>query len=463
MSEDLRAGSFPEGFLWGAATAAYQIEGAAFEGGRGLSVWDEFCRQPGKVFGGHSGEVACDHYHRYKEDVALMKAMNLNAYRFSFSWPRIMPEGRGAVNEAGLDFYDRLIDELLAAGIEPWGTLFHWDLPLALHQQGGWLNRDIADWFADYAELVARRFSDRVRNIMTHNEQPCFIGASYGDGKFAPGVVHGLADNLLAVHNCLLSHGRAVQALRAVDSSLRIGHAAQLAPALPLTESPEDVAAAREAMFGVCPPGPVDLHRLVWSFALFHDPMFLGRYPADLVERCAAQMPAIREGDMETISQPLDFLGLNIYWGDPVAASPEGPKAVDHAQGCPRNSFGWPVTPSALYWGARFCDERYGRHDIYITENGIPVVDWPTEDGCVHDPMRIEYIRAYLGGVQRGLGEGLPFKGYFHWSLMDNFEWAAGYSQRFGLVHVDYATQRRTLKDSAKWYARLAAGNGAGL
>ncbi len=466
MSEKVTSAgtAFPEGFLWGAATAAYQIEGGAREGGRGPSVWDAFCRVPGKVYGGHNGDVACDHYHRWREDVALMKSLNLSAYRFSFAWPRIMPEGTGAVNGEGVAFYDRLIDALLEAGIEPWGTLFHWDLPLSLHLRGGWLNPDMPNWFADYAAQIASHFSDRVKNFMTVNEPQVFIGGSYAEGRFAPGNVHSLPECLVAAHHLLLAHGRAVQALRSgARSKIRVGHAAQYNPALPASESPEDVSAARQATFAACPSAELDPLKIMWSFSLYHDPMMLGTYPADLLARCGHLMPKIAEGDMETIAAPMDFLGLNIYWGDPVRASAGGPVRVPHAPGCPMNSFGWPVTPSALYWGTRFCMERYGKKDVYITENGVPLCDWVGADGAVHDPARIDFIRGYLGGVRRGLSEGIPFKGYFYWSLMDNFEWASGYSQRFGLTHVDYATGTRTVKDSGRWYAKLAASNGASL
>lgn len=457
--------TFPEGFLWGAATAAYQIEGGVQEGGRARSVWDTFCRWPGKVYKGHTGDVACDHFHRWREDVALMKSLNLNAYRFSLAWPRIMPDGTGAVNEEGIAFYDRLIDTLLEAGIEPWVTLYHWDLPLALHHRGGWLNADIQNWFADYATLVAERFSDRVKNFMTLNEPQVFLAYGYAEGVHAPGMVLPLGDCLQALHNTLCAHGRGVMALRAAAKSpIRVGHAAQYMPYLPATESPVDISAARQANFTVCRADePLSLPKIMWSFALYHDPIFLGTYPADFLARCGNSLPKIGADDMKTISQPLDFLGLNIYWGEPRKASADGPVEPEAVPGSPINSFGWPVTPSALYWGARFCQERYGKRDIYITENGAPVVEWPTSDGCVHDPMRIDYIRSYLGGVERGIAEGLPFKGYFVWSLMDNFEWAAGYSKRFGLTYVDYASQQRIVKDSGHWYARLAATNGATL
>jgi beta-glucosidase len=254
-----------------------------------------------------------------------------------------------------------------------------------------------------------------------------------------------------------------VQAIRAAAKGpLRVGHAPQYMPYLPFTESAEDISAARQATFASCKAdGPIDPAKLLWSFALYHDPMFLGSYPADFMARCGHMLPKIQPCDMETISEPLDFLGLNIYWGHPARASSAGPEELPYEPGSPRNSFGWAVTPTALYWGARFCEERYGRRDIYITENGVPVTEWPTPDGCVHDPMRQDYIRSYLGGVERGIGEGIPFKGYFCWSLMDNFEWAAGYTQRFGLIHVDYATGCRTIKDSGKWYARLIESNGS--
>jgi beta-glucosidase len=456
---------FPEGFLWGAATAAYQVEGGSREGGRSQSIWDSFCRWQGKVYGGHTGDVACDHFHQWKEDVALMKSLNLNAYRFSLSWSRILPDGTGAVNEEGVAFYDRLIDALLEAGIDPWVTLYHWDLPLALHNRGGWLNPDIQNWFADYATLVSERFSDRVKRFMTINEPQVFLAYGYCEGSHAPGLVMPLGDCLQALHNVLCSHGRGVMALRAAAKTpILVGHAAQYCPSLPATETAEDISAARQSNFAVCrADGPLVASKIMWSFSLYHDPIFLGSYPSDFMARCGHMLPKIGASDMQTISQPLDFLGLNIYWGEHTKASADGPVDVEDAPGCPMNSFGWPVTPSALYWGAKFCDERYGRRDIYITENGVPVTEWPTPDGCVHDPMRIDYIRSYLGGVERGLAEGLPFKGYFVWSLMDNFEWAAGYSKRFGLTYVDYATLERTVKDSGHWYAKVAATNGASL
>ncbi|MBN1403518.1 MAG: beta-glucosidase [Opitutales bacterium] len=457
--------SFPESFKWGAATAAYQIEGAANEDGRKPSIWDNFCRWPGKVFDGHSGDVACDHYHRYAEDIGIMKQLGLQAYRFSFSWPRIMPDGTGSVNEKGLDFYDRLIDGLLEAGIEPWGTLFHWDLPMALHERGGWLNPEIRHWFADYARAVSDRYSDRVKNFMTINEPQVIIAFGYADGKFAPGLQLPLPQCIQTVHNLLLAHGEGVRAIReAARGPVRVGHAAQYMPSLPNSESAEDISAARQATFATCKAeGPLDTAKMMWSFALYHDPMLLGSYPADFMSRCGHMLPKIHAGDMETISEPMDFLGINIYWGEPVRATAEGPQVVPYAPGCPRNSFGWAVTPEALYWGGRFCQERYGKKDIYITENGCPVTDWPTADGKVHDPMRIDYLDSYLCGVRRGIQEGIPFKGYFCWSLMDNFEWAAGYSQRFGIVYVDYATGKRTIKDSGHWYADLIKNNGATL
>jgi beta-glucosidase len=457
--------AFPEGFVWGAATAAYQIEGGARDGGRSRSVWDTFCRWPGKVYCGHTGDVACDHYHRWKEDVALMKAMNLGAYRMSLSWSRILPDGTGMPNEEGIAFYDRLIDALLEAGIDPWVTLYHWDLPLALHNRGGWMNPEIQKWFADYATLVSERFSDRVKHFMTINEPQVFVAYGYCEGLHAPGLALPLGDCLQVLHNVLCSHGRAVMALRAAAKApILVGHAAQYSPRIPASECPEDISAARQANFAVCRTGePLVPSKILWSFGLYHDPIFLGSYPSDFLASCGQFLPHIGCDDMQIISQPLDYLGLNIYWGEYTKASADGPADVEDAPGCPMNDFGWPVTPSALYWGARFCDERYGRHDLYITENGVPVVEWPTADGCVHDPMRIDYVKSYLGGVERGFAEGLPFKGYFYWSLLDNFEWAAGYSKRFGLTYVDYATGERTVKDSGKWYAKLAATNGASL
>jgi beta-glucosidase len=448
--------AFPQGFRWGAAAASYQIEGAANEDGKGQSVWDMFCRRPGAVWEGHTGDVACDHYHRFREDVALMKRLGLKAYRLSIAWPRLLPEGVGGVSEAGIGFYDQLIDELLGAGIEPWITLFHWDFPLSLYYRGGWLNRDSAEWFGDYAELVAQRFSDRVRHFMTLNEPQVFIGAGHMEGRHAPGDKFPFREVLLAGHHVLLAHGQAVRALRAsARQPLSIGFAPVGLPNLPLTETREDILAARTATFSVTA-------QTAWTNTWWMDPVYLGSYPEDGLAFYGADAPEIRAGDMELIAQPLDFFGANLYQGSSVRAGDNGPEHVARAVGAPLTAFEWSVTPDVMYWGPKFFWERY-RKPIVVTENGISCRDWIALDGKVHDPDRIDFTARHLLALRRAIGEGVPVDGYFHWSFIDNFEWAHGYKHRFGLIFCDYATQRRIPKDSAEWYAGVIASNGASL
>lgn len=454
---------FPENFAWGVAAAAYQIEGAAEADGKGASVWDMFCKQPGKVLDGHSGDVACDHYRRYREDVAMMKNLGVRNYRFSISWPRVMPEGTGAVNQAGLDFYDRLVDELLAAGIRPWATLFHWDFPHALFCRGGWLNRDSADWFADYTRVMVDRLSDRVENWMTLNEPQCFIGFGHATGTNAPGLKLGTAECLRAGHHVLLAHGKAVQVLRShAVKPATIGWAPVGVVSLP-QDPARDVDAARRAMFSVrggdsqsmgMPPN-------IWSNTWWGDPVVFGNYPEDGIVAAGAAMPEILPGDMETISQPIDFYGANIYSGTLYKAGVNGePERVPHASSTPLSAFKWAIIPESLRWGPRFLHERY-KLPVIVTENGISLSDWVALDGKVHDPQRIDFLTRYLGELRRAIADGADVRGYFHWSIMDNFEWAEGYKQRFGLVHVDYGTQVRTPKDSAWWYRDFTASNGS--
>ncbi len=450
---------FPSNFIWGAAAASYQIEGAAYEDGKGLSVWDMMCRKPGVIWQEHTGDVACDHYHRYAEDVALMRQLGLQAYRFSISWPRILPEGTGKVNPVGLGFYDRLVDALLEAGIAPYATLFHWDFPYALYCRGEWLNRDSADWFADYARVVVEALGDRVHDWMTLNEIQVFVGMGHWDGVHAPGDKLALQEVLRVGHHALLAHGKAVQVIRAASPGpCRVGWAPTIFPLMPMTESPEDVAAAQLAMFSV-PEGDYAL----WSSAWWLDPVFFGRYPEDGLRVFAPAAPPVEPGDMETIAQPLDFCGFNIYQGRRVQLGPEGyPVAVPHPTGYAKTSYDWAVTPEALYWGPRFMHERY-RVPLFITENGLANADWISLDGAVHDPQRIDFTRRYLLALERAISEGVDVRGYFHWSVMDNFEWAQGYRERFGLVFVDYPTQQRVMKDSAYWYRDVIGSNGAKL
>lgn len=448
---------FPEGFVWGAAAASYQIEGAAYEDGKGLSVWDMFCRKPGAVWNGQSGEVACDHYHHYREDVALMKNLGLKAYRLSISWPRVLPGGAGAANPKGLAFYDALVDELLAAGILPYVTLFHWDFPYDLYCRGGWLNPDSPRWFADYSDLVVRRLSDRVRHWMTINEPQVFVGAGHQAGAHAPGDKLGLKEVLRVTHQVLLAHGRAVQAIRAgAKLPPQVGFASCGTVKIPASQKPEDVEAARRMMFSTSPDQ-------LWSFSWFSDPIFLKRYPADGVAAAGPAMPDLGPDDMELIGQPLDFLGANIYNGDYVRAGADGqPEGTPFPVGYPLTGYDWPMTPEALYWGPRFLWERYGK-PLYITENGLANVDWVARDGQVHDPQRIDFVARYLLALRQAMQAGVKVQGYFYWSILDNFEWAVGYRQRFGLVYVDYPTLKRTPKDSADWYRNVAATNGASL
>lgn len=448
--------AFPEGFVFGCATAAYQIEGAAFEDGRGPSVWDMFCRKGGTIWQDHTGDVASDHYHRWAEDVAIMKEIGLRGYRFSISWPRVLPSGVGEVNEAGLAFYDRLVDALLAAGVQPWVTLFHWDYPYELYCRGGWLNPDSPDWFADYAALIAGRLGDRVQHWMTLNEPQCFIGLGHHTGVHAPGDKLGLKEVLRAAHHALVAHGKAVQAIRAAAKAQpAVGFAPVGSVKMPATDSPADIEAARQSMFAL-------EGKNFWANTFWMDPVFFGRYPDEAWTNMAEEMPEIRDGDMETISQPLDFFGFNTYSGSFVKATPDGPRDVPFPDGHPITAFYWWVTPECMYWGPKFFYERY-HLPIVVTENGMANVDWIALDGRVHDPQRIDYLRRHLLQLERAIDDGVDVRGYFVWTLMDNFEWAEGYKQRFGIVYVDYPTGRRVLKDSAYWYRDVIASNGATL
>ncbi|HMN39884.1 MAG TPA: GH1 family beta-glucosidase [Phycisphaerales bacterium] len=449
---------FPTDFVWGAATSSYQIEGASAPDERGPNIFDEFCRRPGAVFMNHSGNVAADHCRRYQEDVGLMRQIGLHAYRCSIAWSRVLHEGTGRVSESGLGFYDRLVDELLAAGIEPWITLFHWDLPLALERRGGWLNREIADWFAEYTRVVVERLSDRVSKWITLNEPQVFIKHGHGDGKIAPGLKLGLDGQIDACHNALRAHGRAVQAIRAhARTTPSVGWALVGRTDYPASDSPADIAAARAGTLGVRTPD-------LWNNTWYSDPAFFGTYPDDALTLFGPKnQPPIRPGDMDLIRQPMDFYGLNIYDGRCVKAGAAGePEVVPFADGHAQTAIRWFLTPPALYWGPRFLHDRY-KMPIYITENGLSNVDWVMLDGRVHDPQRIDYTTRYLRELERAIDDGVDVRGYFHWSLLDNFEWAEGYKERFGLIHVDFPTGTRTPKDSARWYARMIRGNGAAL
>ncbi len=454
---------FPADFLWGASTSAYQIEGAAREDGKDLSVWDEFVRQPGAILDGQTGDVACDFYHRYAEDIARMQTIGLRAFRFSVSWPRVIPEGVGDVNQKGLDFYSHLVDSLLAAKITPVLTVFHWDTPLALMQRGSWEARDMAGWFSDYAALLARTLSDRVQYWLTINEPRSFIGGGYVTGEQAPGEKLPRNEYMRAAHMTMLAHGRAVQAIRAnAKKPVQISYACDVSPALPEANSAADISAAQAATF----ESPVDhfTAELWWrENAWWLDPVYTGQYPQDALTALGADAPEIRAGDMETIHQPLDFLATNIYGGNLVRAAANGKtQAVAFSAGFPLTAMGWEVTPDAMYWGPKWLHERYSL-PLFITENGCSCRDWVSLDGQVHDPERIDFTTRYLQALARASQEGVALKGYLHWSLLDNFEWQDGYTQRFGMIFVDYPTQKRILKDSAQWYASIIKSNGASL
>ncbi|HOG46796.1 MAG TPA: GH1 family beta-glucosidase [Anaerolineae bacterium] len=441
------ATTFPEGFVWGTATSAYQIEGAVREGGRGVSIWDRFSHTPGKTENGDTGDVASDHYHRWRQDVGLMKELGLNAYRFSIAWPRIIPDGSGAANQAGLDFYDRLVDALLAAGIEPFPTLYHWDLPEALYDKGGWLNRDAAGWFADYAAVVSSRLGDRVRRWITHNEPFVAAFEGYALGSHAPGLNDPKAA-LQVAHHLLLSHGRAVPILRQnSEAGAQVGIALNLSWVDPASERQADVEAAQR-FDGL-------LNRL------FLDPLFRGAYPADMLAYAGPLAPEVEPEDLLQIATPIDFLGVNYYSRAVVADDPQG-GPLGARQIVPPyaelTEMGWEVYPEGLRQLLVRLHQEYHPAALYITENGCAAAD-RLQDGRVHDPQRIAYLSAHLAAAHQAIAEGVPLRGYLVWSLLDNFEWAYGYTKRFGLVYVDYATQARVVKDSGAWFRQVATAN----
>lgn len=448
---------FREGFVWGAGSSSLQIEGAAAQDGRAPSIWDMLCRRPGAIQNADTSEVCCDHYNRMPEDVALMARMGLQAYRFSVAWPRVLPLGIGRVNEAGIAFYDRLVDGLLQNNIEPWLTLYHWDLPQALFERGGWLSPEIPAWFADYTRVVVDRLGDRVQNWITINEPQIFIGLGYRDGKHAPGLKLAMGEQLTAAHHVLLAHGRSVQVIRErAKKRANIGWAPVGRVDYPQVETVDQIQAARRSSFAIT-------EKDFWNNSWFGDPVCLGHYPEDGVKLFGKDMPRIEKGDLETIHQKLDFCGVNIYSGSPVRTIAAGAiESVPAIPGAASTTMRWPVSPKALYWGPRFLHERY-KLPVVITENGMANPDWVASDGRVHDPQRIDFTRSYLLELARACADGVPVAGYFHWSILDNFELAEGFKDRFGLIHVDFATQKRTLKDSAYWYAEVIRTNGEHL
>lgn len=444
---------FPDSFLWGAATASYQIEGAVDVDGRAPSIWDTFSTTPGNVERDETGVVACDHYHRFRGDIALMKQIGLDAYRFSIAWPRIFPQGTGTTNQPGLDFYDRLVDELLAYDVQPWATLYHWDLPQAFQDStGGWTSREIVDAFADYADVVSRRLGDRVKHWMTLNEPWVFAYMGYGSGEFAPGGKN-WRDFLAAAHHALLAHAGAVQVLRVNGDRLtQVGVTLNLTQVDPGSESAEDRAAARR----------FDGFHNRW----FLEPVFKGAYPDDMLAVYEAHLPDIRPDDLPTIgAASLDFLGINYYTrqlvaDDPHAMPPLGVQTLPPPvpqEAC--TEMGWEIVPDSFYQMLVRVQQDYAPPAIVITENGAAFPD-TLVGGRVEDPRRIAFYRDYLAALHRAIQEGVPVKGYFAWSLMDNFEWSRGYRPRFGMVYVDYPTQRRILKDSAHWFRETIKQNG---
>jgi beta-glucosidase len=443
---------FPDGFHWGAATASYQIEGGWQEDGKGESIWDRFTHTPGKIRKGHTGDVACDSYHRLADDIAVLRAMNLKSYRFSISWPRIQPNGAGSANVKGIDYYRRLVDGLLDAGIRPFPTLYHWDLPQALEDRGGWPERDTAGRFADYAEIVVRALGDRVSSWMIFNEPGVFSLFGYFIGIHAPGR-RDLDAFLRASHNVNLAQGEAFRAMRAARSGAAIGSAFSMTACEPARDTEEDQAAAER------------WHRLANLWYL--EPALRGRYPDAFVEEPFDRM-GIRDGDLALVRAPLDFIGINLYTRTPVAHRDSDPLGMGAsalfgpvaAKQGPKTDFGWEVWPDALYDIVMRISEDYDRPAIEITENGCAYSDPPDANGVVRDTRRIDFYRGYLEALARAIDDGADVRGYHAWSLLDNFEWAEGYEQRFGLVWVDFATGARTLKESARWYGRVAAENG---
>jgi beta-glucosidase len=443
---------FPQGFLWGASTSAYQIEGSPLADGAGPSIWQRFAHSPGRTTNGDTGDVACDHYRRWRSDVALMRELGLQAYRFSISWSRIFPQGTGTLNVRGLDFYDNLVDELLANDIRPNATLFHWDLPAALDDRGGWLNRDVADWFGDYAAAVYARLGDRVPMWATLNEPWVVTDGGYLHGALAPGH-RNLFEAPLASHNLLRAHGRGVQAFRAEARAGQIGLVVNLEPKDPASDSEADDQAARR--------GDAYMNRQ------YLDPVFKGKYPAEMRDIFGAAWPDFPADDFALIGQKIDFLGINYYTRGVVRDDPTAlPVRIAYVRQ-PEHTYtetGWEMHPPSLTRTLLWVTERYGRIPLYVTENGAAIYDAPHAiDGAVQDPLRVWYFREHLKAAHDALRQGADLRGYFAWSLLDNYEWSLGYSKRFGIVHVNYETQERTPKASARYYSRVIASNGAAL
>ena len=432
---------FPSNFVWGAATAAYQIEGAWNEDGKGESIWDRFSHTPGKITNGDTGDVACDHYHRYPEDIALMRQIGLKGYRFSVSWPRVLPAGFGRVNLAGLGYYDRLVDSLLAANIEPFITLHHWDLPQAIWERGGWINRDNLSFFADYAALMAKHLGDRIKRWTTFNEPSVIAIDGYVSGEHAPGVKNDWKMARQVIHNLMVAHGLAVQAIRAAAPGLEVGIVLSQWGVDPSSDEPSDIAAANH----------------IWNSreTAFLHPIFRGYYHPEMVDAVGDQMPEVKSGDFALISQKLDFLGINSYSRSVISAQGQ----IAPIPGSEYTEMGWEVCAPAFRRLLNRINQNYSLPPVYITENGASFKDVVSPDGKIHDERRIDYLRRHFTQVRLAMQDGVDVRGYFVWSLIDNFEWGHGNTKPFGLIQTDYDTLKRTMKDSGEWYQQVIASN----
>ena len=450
---------FRDDFVWGVASSAYQVEGSDPADGRGKTVWDAFT-EDGRIYEGQNAYTSCDHLHRYRDDYALMRNLGIKAYRFSLNWARILPEGTGKVNEKAVAMYRDMILAMKENGITPYLTLFHWEFPLALYERGDWLNPDVVEWFGEYAKVVAERFSDLCEYFITINEPQCVVGLGHLSGVHAPGLKLSVRETFQVAHNLLKAHGQAVKSLRKYAvRPIQIGYAPTGGVAYPYTDAPEDIEAAKKVYFGFYNP----MSNWSWNVAWFSDPVFLGHYPKEGLLKLAEYLPEITPEDMELIHQPLDFMGQNIYNGYYVRAGKDGePEFVSRAPGFPKTAADWPVTPEAFYYGIKFLTERYPL-PLYITENGMSCHDNVAADGRVHDADRITFLDSYIGAMQRACSEGADVRGYFLWTFLDNFEWSDGYRQRFGIIYVDFATQKRIVKDSAFWYQKIIETNGESL
>ncbi len=450
---------FRDDFVWGVASSAYQVEGRDPEDGCGKNIWDTFTEE-GRILDGKNAYTACDHMHRYKEDYKLMKLLGIKAYRFSMSWARILPEGTGKVNEKAIAMYRDMILSMKENGIEPYITMYHWEFPQALQDKGGWLNEDVIQWFGEYAKVVAENFSDICEYFITLNEPECFVGLGHLSGVHAPGLKLPYKDVFKIAHNALRAHGQAVINLRKYASRpIKVGYAPTCGMAYPATDSPEDIEAARKTLFGFHQP----MDNWTWNVAWFNDPVFLGKYPEEGLKKFAEYLPEITDEDMKLISQPLDFMGQNIYNGYMMRQGEDGePEYVDREAGAAKTAAGWPVTPECFYYGVKFLYERY-HLPLYITENGMSCHDDVSLDGRVHDPNRQNFLDLYISALQRANDDGADVRGYFLWTFLDNFEWDKGYTERFGIVYVDFKTQKRIVKDSAFWYQKIIESNGREL